>query len=267
MDYSRYQRIVVRQEGHLARLTLNRPEQRNAIDRQMHLDLMTIFVDLADDPEVHVILLTGAGDAFCVGGDMNKAAERPHGDFAEEGEALDPGPQKRMWNRLLDCDKPIICAINGHCIGLGASLALLCDITIMADTAKIADTHVKVGSPAGDGGVILWPMLIGPAKAKDFLMRGTLLTGAEAERIGLVNYCVPKDQVMSKAMEIANELLALPPLAVRWTKAMVNKIVRDQMNLIFDASYPLDLIAAGTADSKEAVKAFLEKRKGLYHGR
>src|SRR5580700_1078730 len=99
MDYSRYQRIVVRQEGHLARLTLNRPEQRNAIDRQMHLDLMTIFVDLADDPEVHVILLTGAGDAFCVGGDMNKAAERPHGDFAEEGEALDPGPQKRMWNR------------------------------------------------------------------------------------------------------------------------------------------------------------------------
>jgi enoyl-CoA hydratase/carnithine racemase len=98
-------------------------------------------------------------------------------------------------------------------------------------------------------------------------MRGTLMTGVEAERIGLVNYCVPKEQVVPKALEIANELLALPPFGVRWTKAMVNKLVRDQMNLVFDASYPLDLLAAGTEDSKEAIKAFLEKRKGVYHGR
>jgi enoyl-CoA hydratase len=267
MDYSKYQRILIEQDGRLTRVTLNRPDNRNAIDRQMHLDLMTLFIDLADDPQVEVIVLTGAGDCFCVGGDMKKAVERPHGDFAEAGEALDPGPQRRMWNRLLDCDKPIVCAINGHCIGLGASLALLCDITVIAETAKIADTHVKMGSPAGDGGVVLWPMLIGPARAKDHLMRGTLLTGKEAERIGLVNYCVPKDQVLAKALEIANDLLTLPPLGVRWTKAMVNKIVRDQMNLIFDASYPLDLLAAGTEDSKEAIKAFLEKRQGIYHGR
>src|SRR5580693_7277479 len=251
MDYSRYQRILIEKEGKLARVTLNRPDRMNAIDRQMHIELSTIFVDLMDDPEVWVILLTGAGAAFCVGGDLRAAAERPHGDFVEEGEALDPGHQRRMWLRLLDCEKPIVCAINGHCIGLGASLALLCDITVASTTAKIGDTHVKVGSPAGDGGTTIWPMLIGPTRAKDYLMRGTLMLGDEAERIGLVNYCAAKDEVLPKALAIARELVDLPPIAVRWTKLSINKMLREQLNLIFDASYPLNLIASGTEDSKE----------------
>src|ERR1700687_2166758 len=176
MDYSHYQRLKIEKDGRIARVTLNRPERLNAIDRELHLELSSIFTDLTEDDDVWVILLTGAGDAFCVGGDIKAMADRPHGDFALEGEALDPAPQRRMWNRMLDCDKPIVCAINGHCIGLGASLAMLCDITVASNTAKIGDTHVKVGGAAGDGCAAIWPLLIGLNRTKEYLMRGTIIT-------------------------------------------------------------------------------------------
>jgi enoyl-CoA hydratase len=267
VDYSHYRRLKIEKEGRLARVTLNRPERLNALDRQFHVELSEIFTDLTEDTEVSAILLTGAGDAFCVGGDIKGLAERPHGDFVLEGEAIDPGNQRRMWNRMLDCDKPIVCAINGHCIGLGASLALLCDITVASNTAKIADTHVKVGSPCGDGGAVIWPLLIGFSKAKEYLMRGTIMTGVEAERIGLVNYSVPKEEVLGKALEIARELAEGPALAIRWTKLSVNKVLKERMNLVFDASYALGLLSTHTADHKEAVSAFLEKRKGVFVGR
>ena len=116
-------------------------------------------------------------------------SERPGGDVLEEGEVHDPMISRRVVNRLLELDKPIVCAINGDCIGLAATIALLCDITVMSEDARIGDSHVnKVGLVAGDGGTVIWPLLIGVSKAKEYLMRGTLLKGREAERIGLVNH-------------------------------------------------------------------------------
>src|SRR5882757_1262242 len=159
-------------EGHLARVTLNRPETRNSIDHQFHVELPRIFLDLAEDPEVFAILLTGAGEAFCVGGDVNGMKDRPAGDVALEGAVLDPSGARRLVYNILDCDKPIVCAINGHAIGLGATIALLCDITVASETAKIADPHVKIGLVAGDGGAAIWPLLVGPARAKEYLLRG-----------------------------------------------------------------------------------------------
>ena len=163
-------------------------------------------------------------------------------------------------------EKPIIAAINGDAVGLGATLALFADSTVIADTAKFGDSHVKVGLVAGDGGAVIWPILVGPNRAKEFLMRGKLVSGTEAQAMGLVNHAVPVDQVMEEAMKIARELNALPPLAVRWTKLSVNKYIKQQLNLILDASIAYEMLSINSRDHHEAAKAFLEKRPPVYKG-
>lgn len=266
-DYSKYQRFQIKKEGRLAVVTLNRPEARNAIDHQTHVELLTLFVDLAEDEEIFSILLTGAGDTFTVGGDVKGMKDRPAGDVVKEGTSvLDPAPARRIVHSLLDCDKPIVCAINGHAIGLGATLALFCDITVISDTAKIADPHVKIGLVAGDGGASIWPLLVGPNRAKEYLMRGTTLSGAEAAAVGLVNYSVPAEDVYAKAHEIARELADGPTWAIRWTKLSVNKWLKDQVNLILDTSIALEIATFHTEDHKEAVRAFIEKRRPSFTG-
>ena len=133
-------------------------------------------------------------------------------------------------------EQPIITAINGHAVGLGATLALGGDITVMSATARIGDPHVKVGLVAGDGGAVLWPLLVGPSRAKEFLLRGNLIDGVEAERIGLVNHVRPVDEVVPLAREIAEEIAGLPPMAVRWTKLSVNRWLKDVYQHTFDVS-------------------------------
>jgi enoyl-CoA hydratase len=266
-DYSHYQRFRVEKDNHLAIVTLNRADKRNAIDHQFHVEFLRIFVQLAEDHEVFAILLTGAGDTFSIGGDVNGMKDRPMGDVRGEEGVLDPGNARRIVYNLLDCEKPVVCAINGNAIGLGATIALLCDITVASETAKIADTHVKVGLVAGDGGAAIWPLLVGPARAKEYLMRGTILTGADAARIGLVNYAVPKEEVYQKAYSIARELADGPTWAIRWTKLSVNKWLKQQVNLIFDTSFALEIATFHTEDHKEAVSAFIEKRKPKFVGR
>lgn len=266
-DYSFYQRFRIEMEGHLAIVTLNRPEARNAIDHQTHVELLRLFVDLAEDPAVFSILLTAAGDYFSIGGDVKGMKDRPAGDVTAEGTTvLDPAPARRIVHNLLDCDKPVVCAINGHAMGLAATLALFCDITVMADDAKIADPHVKVGLVAGDGGASIWPLLIGPSRAKEYLMLGKALTGIEAERIGLVNHVAPRAEVYDKAHAIASELAAGATWAIRWTKTSVNKWLKEQVNLILDLSMALEIATFTTKDHQEAVSAFLEKRTPQFKG-
>jgi len=266
-DYSNYVRFKIEMEGHLAIATLNRPEARNAIDHQTHVELLSLFVDLADDENVFAILLTGAGDIFTVGGDIKGMKDGPAGDVAKPGtKQLDTASTRRLVNNILDCDKPIVCAINGHAMGLGATIALLCDITVIAADAKIADPHVKIGLVAGDGGAAIWPLLIGPNRAKEYLMLGKSMTGTEAERIGLVNYAVPRNEVFARAHSIAKELAEGPTWAIRWTKLSVNKALKEQVNLILDTSAALEIATFATEDHKEAVLAFIEKRKPNFVG-
>jgi enoyl-CoA hydratase/carnithine racemase len=169
---------------------------------------------------------------------------------------------RRGVTRQLELDKPIIAAINGDAIGLAATHALLSDITVMAEDARIGDTHVsRVGLVAGDGGTVIWPLLVGINKAKEFLMRGTLLSGKEAERIGLVNYVVPRAEVLTKAREIALELANGPTWAIRWTKLSINQILKERVNMMLEASMALEQVTFATADHKEATLSFKEKRK------
>lgn len=266
-DYSRYQCLRVEKDAALATVILNRPQTRNQIDRVFHHELQDIWLDLAEDRDLRAVLLTGSGKYFSVGGNVKGMLERPGGDVFEEGEMIEPRSARKIVQNILDCELPIVCAINGDCIGLAATVALFCDITVAAEEARIADPHVKIGLVAGDGGAVIWPMLVGPNRAKEFLMRGNLITGADAARMGLVNYAVPQAQVVDKARALAQELADGPPWAIRWTKLSVNKAIKDQVNLIMDASFALEMATFQTEDHKEAVRAFAEKRKPRFRGR
>jgi enoyl-CoA hydratase len=261
-SYAKYECLKVEVSEKVATVTLNRPQARNAINQKLIRELRTIWDDLADDHSINAVVLTGAGEFFSVGGDVKAMSERPGGDVLEEGEVHDPMISRRGVTRQLELDKPIIAAINGDAIGLAATHALLCDITVMAEDARIGDTHVsRVGLVAGDGGTVIWPLLIGINKAKEYLIRGTLLKGKEAERIGLVNHVVPRSDVLAKAREIALELANGPTWAIRWTKLSINQIVKDRVNMLLEASMALEQVTFETADHKEATMSFKEKRK------
>jgi len=178
-----------------------------------------------------------------------------------KAERITAAEGRRIVQNMLDVEQPIIGAINGDAVGLGATIALLCDIIVASEEARFADTHVKVGVVAGDGGAVIWPLLIGPHRAKEFLMRGNFISGAEAGRIGMVNYAVAPDQVMPKARELAQELADGPTWAIRWSKLAVNKWLKQQANLILDASLAYEMVTFTTEDHREAARAFVEKRK------
>ena len=168
---------------------------------------------------------------------------------------------------MLEVEQPIIAAVNGPATGLGATLALFSDVIFAAEDARIGDPHVRVGVVAGDGGAVVWPWLIGTAKAKEFLMTGDLVKAAEAERIGLVNHVVPNTDLIAQATAFAKRLADGPRMAIRGTKASVNKILRDTVNLVLDTSLSIEKGCFLTEDHKEAIQAFVEKREPKFTGR
>jgi len=267
IDYGDYEFLNIAVADRIATITINRPDRLNAVHNALHHELEQIWIDVRADQDVNAIILTGAGRAFCAGGDVKGMAEGTlSGAAPKKGKGRGRGPiaasnGRRVIENMLDVEQPIIGAINGDAIGLGATLALLCDITVASEKARFADTHVKVGIVAGDGGAVIWPLLIGPHRAKEFLMRGNFISGAEAGRIGMVNYAVGPEDVMNKARELARELADGPTWAIRWSKLAVNKWLKQQANLILDASLAYEMMTFNTKDHQEAVKAFVEKRK------
>jgi enoyl-CoA hydratase len=250
----------------VAIVTMNDPEKLNAVGPHNHWQLEDIWLKLARDESIKVIVLTGAGNAFCAGGDIKKMAERAQTEFGLEYALRVPQNTLRLWEHLLLCPQPIIAAVNGDAIGLGTSLFLFCDISIVAEDAKVGDTHIRVGLVAGDGGAVMWPLVVGPQKAKEYLMRGKLLNGAKAAEIGLVNHAFPKDQVLDEAMKIAREIAAQPIWAVRWSKAAVNKQIKAQVNQVLELSIAYESMTMLTHDYKAATTAFAEKSKPVFKG-
>ena len=266
IDYGRYQCIKVEKEGKLATLTLNRPDSLNAVNPQLHHELEEIWVDVAQDVDINAIILTGAGRAFCAGGDVKGMAARAGGEEGKRHSLMTPASARRLIQNILEVEQPIIGAINGDAVGLGATIALFCDVVVAAEKARFGDTHVKVGVVAGDGGAVIWPLLIGVSRAKEFLMTGRLINAVEAERIGLISYAVPHDEVLPKARGIAQELADGPTWAIRWTKLSVNKWLKEQVNTILDASLANEKLTFSTEDHREAAQAFVEKRKPIFRG-
>jgi enoyl-CoA hydratase len=263
-DYSQYGGLLVERQDKVLTITLNAPESLNAFTEAMHHSMSRIWDDVADDPDVHVVVLTGAGRAFSAGG--NLIAMQQKIDNPDLWEAGMP-EAKRIVFRMLECDKPIIARVNGHAVGLGATVALLCDIIIAAEHAKIGDPHVNAGLVAGDGGALIWPQLIGFARAKEYLFTGDLMTAAEAERIGLINRAVPADRLDETVYGLAHRLAEGPMKAIRWTKQAINVPLRQLAHSMMDLSLSLETQSNLSRDHQEAVRAFAEKRKPGFIGR
>jgi len=244
--------------------TLNRPERLNAVIPSMHFEILSLARDIDEDPDVKVLVLTGAGRAFCSGGD---AMEFDPGDIHVERERS-PGAAWREGRRLvddfLDCETPIITAVNGPAIGMGSTIALLGDIVIAGRSARIGDTHVRLAMGAGDGGQVLWPLLIGVNRAKYYMMTGDIMSAEEAERLGLVNFVVDDDQLMKTALDLADRLAAGPSLAITASKMGINKIQKFMSNLVLPLTIALEAATIRSEEAEEAFKAFQEKRKPNY---
>jgi enoyl-CoA hydratase len=261
IDYGKYRNIKTERHGKVLKLSLNRPESLNAVNGELHRELSEIFGDVNRDRETFAVLLTGEGRAFCAGGDI-KGMQDPGRDWQQTTREA-----KKIINDILDLEQPIIAAVNGAAVGLGATIALFCDVIFASDRARLGDPHVKVGITAGDGGAVIWPLLCGVARAKEMLMTGDLISADEAYRLGLVNHVVPHDELMDKAMEFAQRMANGPAYAIRSTKMSVNKLIQNVTNLILDTSLAMEGHSFRMEDQGEAVKAFLEKREPRFTGR
>lgn len=265
MDFEdAYRHFTFSRAGRILTVTLNRPEKLNAIAGDMHREISRLFYDISADDASDVVVLTGAGKAFSAGGDVDFLAEcrRDPGLFRQ-------AMREAKWivDGLLDCDKPIICRMNGDAVGLGATIALFCDIIIAADTARIGDPHVKVGFTAGDGGAVIWPQLIGYARAKQYLLTGDLLTAPEAAAMGLINFAVPESELDETVDRWANRLAAGATLATRWTKATINVGLKQLAATMMDAGLAYEGLSGRSEDHGEAIAALQERRKPSFVGR
>ena len=262
MNYAAYERIKASRDGRILTLTLSNPSKLNAVDARMHHELAQIFYDVQEDDETDIVILTGEGNAFSAGGDIDWMRR------SAEGQEAGPGSNegKKIVFGLLDLEKPLIAKVRGPAIGLGCTIALFCDVIFAADTARFADPHVKVGVVAGDGGAVIWPQLVGYARAKEYLMTGDPLTANEAERIGLINHVVPDAELDARVSAFAQKLASGAPQAIKYTKVSVNLALKALAHTILDASMAYEMVTFATKDHREAVASFLEKRKPNFTG-
>ncbi|MHB1127954.1 MAG: enoyl-CoA hydratase/isomerase family protein [Bacillota bacterium] len=263
MDYSRYKTIVAQRNGGVLTLTLNRPEKHNAVSMQLHNELSQVFHDVKEDKEAKVLVITGAGKAFCAGGDLEWIKELALNNQAAIENLTEA---KKIITDLIDLEIPVIARVNGAAVGLGATLALFSDIIIASQDAVFADPHVKIGLVAGDGGAVIWPLLIGLCKAKEFLITGDSISATEAERIGLINKVVPAESLDKTVYELAQRLAEGPSRAINLTKVAINKNLKFFTNLILEDSLAFEGETFKTQDLIEGVNAVKERRKPSYKG-
>jgi enoyl-CoA hydratase/carnithine racemase len=251
-------------DGAVLVATIDRPgDDLNRVDHAVHRDLAALSALLRNEREARAVLLTGAGRAFSAGGDFAWFPELQEPGRLDE---LRLAAKALIWD-LLDVPMPIVAALDGHAVGLGASIALLCDAVFMAGSATLADPHVRVGLVAGDGGTVAWPLAVGPMVAKRYLLTGDPVTAAEAASLGLVTEAVPDGEVLERASAFAQRLAAGAPLAVQGTKQAVNALVRDALARSFDLATALEIRTFGSEDHAEALAALAEKRPPEFRGR
>jgi enoyl-CoA hydratase len=270
-DYSEFPSLRVEQAGQRGDIfvvSINRPDRMNAIDPGTHTQLGRIWRVLDRDPDCRVVVLTGAGKAFSAGVDF-KGPEgtsiietaRPH----YKNLRARPGASK-ILDYIFEVEKPIISMINGPAVGLGFILALVADITVASSEATMGDTHINVGLTAGDGGVLLLPMLVGMNVAKEMLLSGDLITGARAAELGIVNHAVAPGELRDFTMALAEKLAKKAPYAVKTTKASLNMILRRRALDILDLSHLYEQLAMRTDDHREGIKAVWENRDADFTG-
>jgi enoyl-CoA hydratase len=241
-------------------ITIDRADALNATNAKLHGELADVWGVVDRDPQTRVVVVTGAGRAFSAGGDFELLQEQADNLDAtlramEEARAIVYG--------MVHCDKPIVSAINGVAVGAGLSVALLADISIMGESARFTDGHMRLGVGAGDHATILWPLLCGMAKTKYYLLTADFVDGREAERIGMVSRCVPDDEVLPVAMDIATRLGRGSQRAIRYTKRSLNLWLR-QAAPIFESSLALEMLNFRDRDVHEGIAAVRERREPVF---
>lgn len=257
MSFEDYEQLSFTRHDHgVLLITIDRPEKYNAADEQMHTELTRVWTDVSADPGTRVAVITGAGKAFSAGGDL-AMVERMAGDYDRVGHML--GEMSDLVYNIINCEKPVVSAINGVAVGAGTVAALLADIAIAAEDARIGDGHVKLGVAAGDHAAIIWPLLAGMAKARYYLLTGEMITGAEAERVGMVAKALPREQVLDEALRVADALATGSQQAIRLTKRSLNNWLRSA-GPIFDQSAAYEMLTFLGPDVVEGAAALREKR-------
>jgi len=253
--------ILEKREG-VARITLNRPKVRNALDTETLLEIGAAVEDIGNDPDVRVVLITGAGKAFCSGADLGGIAalvDKPRDYFL------------RLWNKVFSAiehlDRPVIAVINGTALAGGLELVMVCDLAIASEDAQFSDQHANYGLVPGGGGSQRLPRLIGIRKAKELLYTGDWFSAAEAERFGLINKVVPANKLKDATDELVSKLLSKSPMALKTVKRLVNY----GTEIPLAAGLEMELVGAiahsSTEDLAEGISAFMEKRPPVFPGR
>jgi enoyl-CoA hydratase len=257
MRYSGYERLAFDYpEERILRITFNRPERYNALDAIGHREITYVWREVDEDPDVDVVVITGAGKAFSAGGDFDMV-EQIIDDFDTRARTWKEA--RDLVYNIINCGKPIISAINGPAVGAGLVAGLMADISIVARSVSLTDGHTRLGVAAGDHAAIIWPLLCGMAKAKYYLLTCDRLSGEEAERIGLVSMCVADEELQERALEVARKLRDGAQSAIRWTKYSLNNWLR-MAGPSFDTSTALEMLGFTGPDAREGLRSLREKR-------
>ena len=252
-----HQYLTVEERGPVRLVTLNRPEAFNAADEALHGELATVWPELAADGDARAIVITGAGRAFCGGGDLH-LLERMTADTALRTLIMDEAAA--IVRGMTAISVPIVAAVNGPAVGLGCSLAAMSDIVLVEEQAYFSDPHVALGLVAADGGAVMWPLLTGLLRAKEYILLGDRVPAELAVQIGIANRVVPTGTSVEAALELAGRLAALPPQAVRESKALLNRAVQDAVDNLLERA-----LASETASFDEP--AFQKNLSGMLEGR
>jgi enoyl-CoA hydratase len=259
MKYDLPPEVMIEEDGPVRIVTLNRPESLNSVNEGLHRGVASVWRQIAADPDARAAVITGAGSAFCAGGDMTW--------FAAVGEDPDlrvavMRQAKEVVHELVRFPLPLVGAVNGPAVGLGCSLAVLCDIVLMADNAFFADPHVAVGLVAGDGGAVTWPLFMSLLKAKEYLFTGEKIKAETAERLGLCNRVVPAADLRDEALTLAHKLAGLPTKALQDTKRALNLHLQQAVTLVLDFAIAAESECFTLPVHRERVDAFLAKTGG-----
>jgi enoyl-CoA hydratase len=256
-----YDHLDVSMEEDVFRIAFDDPERMNPIGDDVHHELAYVFKD-AYDSDARVVVLTGNGDVFSAGGDVEGMKVRLEGEGEPFHETIRDAEE--VIEDLVNLDKPIVARVNGHATGLGATLALFCDIVVAVEDAKFGDPHVKVGLAAGDGGAVIWPLLTDMHTAKELLMTGDVVPMTDAEEMGLVNYAVPREELDEKVDELVHKLATGPQHAIRYTKLALNSWVQLGVNNVLRQSLALEYMSEKQPDHRAAVEAFIEGEEPVF---
>jgi enoyl-CoA hydratase len=256
MPYAPTPYLLVETDGPVTIITINNPDMRNAFIDPVHDGMQEIWGHLAADHSVRAVVLTGAGKAFSAGGDIPgfiRSYEDPnHRRLSLRG-------ARRLMDAMAEFPKPVVAAVNGPAVGLGCSVAVSCDLVLIAESAYLADTHVNIGLVCGDGGAVAWPLMMSLLKAKEYLLTGDRIPAAEAVALGLANRVVPDDQLMTEAVALAQRLAAQPTQAVQETKRALNLHLQAAIALVAPFALSAEAESFATDDIRATIEKFTKK--------